>query len=555
MTTAIELVREGKLQELWQMCCGFLSLDINEFMKIQRRLLEQQLELLNHCELGRKIMRGARPHTVEEFRQVAPLTTYKDYCPELIEKREDILPARPSEWVHSSGRSGEYPCKWIPLTPDFIREMSVIARGLIILCSCKDWGDTSEVIECPNVINAVAPRPYMSGAMANMILLQSPVNFMPPLEEMGNLSFEERVQLGFKQALSRGLDGFCGLSLVLVKVGEKFSQASNRTSLLPYLKQPRAALRLAGGLIKSKLARRPMLPRDLWDIKGILSGGLDSWVYKEKIKELWGRYPLDVYCGSEGGIYASQAWDYDGMTFVPNLNFFEFIPEDELIKLEMDRTYRPRTLLLDEVKAGESYEILLTNFHGGAMVRYRPGDMVRITSLRNDKLGIDIPQMTFERRVDGLLDFYVVRITEKNIWAAIESTGVPYVDWVAFKDTGKSVLSVFIELQDGVSVSDNALSNALYKQIMETENDEKADLLEEDFVASVGFKVQVTALPRGTFADFTARKQAQGADLAHLKPPHIQPSGEELTLLVRKPEPIVTVAEQPPGDGRVTTQL
>jgi hypothetical protein len=517
--------------------------------------MEQQLELLNHCELGRKIMRGARPQTVEEFRQVAPLTTYKDYCPELIEKREDVLPARPSEWVHSSGRSGEYPFKWIPLTRDFINEMSVIARGLIILCSCKDWGDTSEVIERPNVINAVAPRPYMSGAMAHMILLQSPMNFMPPLEGMEHLSFEERIQQGFRQALSRGLDGFCGLSLVLVKVGEKFGQASNKASLLPYLRQPRAALRLAGGVLKSKLARRPMLPRDLWNVKGILSGGLDSWVYKEKIKELWGRYPLDVYCGSEGGIYATQTWDYDGMTFIPNLNFLEFIPEEEQIKLEMDRTYRPRTLLLDEVKAGENYEIVLTNFHGGAMVRCRPGDMVRITSLRNDKLGIDIPQMGFERRVDGLLDFYVVRITEKNIWSAIESTGVPYVDWVAFKDTGKSVLNVFIELQDGATVSDEALSQALYRQIMATENEEKADLLEEDFVESFGFKVQATTLPRGTFDDFTARKQAQGADLAHLKPPHIQPSDEELTLLVRKPGPVVTAPEPPAGDGKVTTQI
>lgn len=552
MTTAIDLIREGKLQELWQMCCGFLSLDINEFMKIQNRLLEKQLELLNQCELGKKIMRGAKPKTVEEFRQMVPLTTYKDYCPELVGKREDVLPAKPSEWVHSSGRSGEYTCKWIPLTPDFIYEMSVIARGLVIICSCRDWEDTSKVVECPRVINAVAPRPYMSGAMAKMIELQSPVKFMPPLEGMDHLSFEERIQLGFQQALSQGLDGFCGLSLVLVKVGEKFSQASNKASLLPYLRQPRAALRLAGGLVKSKFARRPMLPRDLWNVKGILSGGLDSWVYKEKIKELWGRYPLDVYCGSEGGIYATQAWDYDGMTFVPNLNFFEFIPEDELIKLEMDRTYRPRTLLLDEVNAGENYEIVLTNFHGGALVRYRPGDMIRIASLRNDKLGINIPQMTFERRVDGLLDFYVVRITEKNIWTAIESTGVPYVDWVAFKDTGKAVLNIFIELQDSVTMSDEALSSALYKQIMESENDEKADLLEEDFVASVGFNVQVTTLPHGTFADFMTRKQSQGADLAHLKPPHIQPSDEELTLLIRKPEPVATTAGTPAGSENVT---
>lgn len=552
MPKAIELIREGKNKELWQMCCGFLSLSIGDFMDIQKRLLVQQLELLNHCKLGEKIMHGAKPKTVEEFRQMVPLTTYKDYCPELVEKREDILPARPSEWVHTSGRSGEYPCKWIPLTPEFLQEMSVISFGLAVISSCKDWGDTSKVIECPRIINAVAPRPYMSGALAKMLDLQSPSKFMPPLEGMDSLSFEERIQLGFKQALSQGLDGFCGLSLVLVKVGEKFSQASNKTSVLPYIKQPKAVLRLARGLIKSKLARRPMLPRDLWSVRGIISGGLDSWVYKDKIKEFWGRYPLDVYCGSEGGVYATQAWDYEGMTFVPNLNFFEFIPEEELIKLEMDRSYRPRTLLMDEVKAGENYEVVLTNFHGGAMVRYRPGDMVRISSLRNDKLGIEIPQMVFERRVDGLLDFYVVRLTEKNIWKAIESTGIGYVDWIAYKDSGEPVLNVFIELMDGNEMTDEILSRALYKQIMESENDEKADLLEKDFIDSFGFRVQVTRLPRGTFANYMTRKQAEGADLAHLKPPHIQPSEEVLTLLITKPEAIAIASEPGTESKKVT---
>ena len=91
---AVELLRQGRNEELWQMCCGFLSLNINEFMDIQKRLLLQQLELLNNCPLGKKIMRGARPKTVEEFRQLVPLTTYKDYCPELLEKREDVLPAK-----------------------------------------------------------------------------------------------------------------------------------------------------------------------------------------------------------------------------------------------------------------------------------------------------------------------------------------------------------------------------------------------------------------------------------------------------------------------------
>jgi len=73
-----ELLRQGRKEELWQMCCGFLDLSLEKFMAVQRRLLLEQLELLKSCELGRTVRRGAMPETVEEFREEVPLTTYAD---------------------------------------------------------------------------------------------------------------------------------------------------------------------------------------------------------------------------------------------------------------------------------------------------------------------------------------------------------------------------------------------------------------------------------------------------------------------------------------------
>ena len=542
MPRAVELLRQGRNEELWQMCCGFLNLSLDEFMDIQKRLLLEQLELLNKCPLGKKIMRGAKPKTIEEFRRRVPLTTYADYCPELLEKRVDILPVKPESWVHTSGRSGEYPCKWVPLTPEYTHELSVVSYGAGLISACKGWGDISQMPECPRFVYAVAPRPYISGAMASMIRQQTPTEYYPPLEEAETLSFEERIKLGFKQALSHGFDYFFGLSLVLVTVGNKFSQASNKAAILPLLSQPKALLRLTKGMVKSKLARRPILPRDLWSIKGIISGGLDSTVYKEKIKELWGRYPLDLYGGTEIGVIATQAWDYDNMTFIPNLNFLEFIPEEEHFKWQLDHSYQMKTVLLDEVQPGENYEIVITNFHGGAMVRYRPGDLVRITSLRNEKLGIEIPQMAFERRVDGLIDFVFIRLTEKTIWQAIESTGIAYEDWTAYKEEGEPVLHLCIELKDGYQASADDISKAIYKQITKSEDDTRS-LIPDDFAVMIDFKVETTLLPRGAFASYTAQRQAEGADLAHLKPPHINPAEAVLTLLVTKPEKAEVTAE------------
>jgi hypothetical protein len=545
MPKAIDLLRQGRDEELWQMCCGFVSLNLEQFMGVQKRLLLEQIELMNRCALGNKLMPG-KPQTVEEFRQQVPLTTYSDYCPELLEKREEVLPAKPALWVHTSGRSGEYSCKWVPMTQAYAHVMSEIMYGLGMLASCKKWGDTSPLPECPKIVYTVAPRPYMSGAMASMLQEQTPSDYLPALDEAEGLPFEERIKLGFEQALSQGIDYFFGLSLVLVAVGNKFSQSSGKVDIRPFLSQPRVLFRLIRGMTRSKLARRPMLPRDLWPVKGIISSGLDSGVYKDKIKELWGKYPLDAYTSTEGSIVATQTWDYDGMTFIPNLNFLEFIPEKEHYKWQLDHSYQPETVLLDEVKAGENYEIVITNFHGGALVRYRIGDMVRITSLRNERLGIDIPQMVFERRVDDLLDFVVFRLSEKTIWQAIENTGIAYEDWIAFKKAGEPVLCLLIEPKDGDQFSEVDLDKALHEQILKLDNDAyTTSAVHDDLTDMINFRVEVTFLPHGAFANYTSQRQAEGADLAHLKPPHVNPSNKVLSLLLAKPEarPEAKVAE------------
>ena len=358
------------------------------------------------------------------------------------------------------------------------------------------------------------------------------------------MTFEERIGLGFEKAMSKGLDYFFGISLVLVKVGEKISNSSNSASLIPFLKSPKALWRLARGKIRSRLAGRPMLPKDLWSIKGIIGSGVDSLIYKDKIQEFWGRHPLDLYSCTEGGVIATQTWDYDGMTFIPNLNFLEFIPEDELLKLQMDRTYSPRTLLLDEVTAGQNYEIVITNFHGGAMTRYRIGDIIRITSLRNDKLGINLPQMAFERRVDDALYFVVVNLTEKQIWKAIESSGVAYEDWTAYKIPGEQVMHLLIEPKGNFKVDEEKLAEDIKTQVLDVgKNGYKTSGVNEGWRDTIDFDIDITLLPKGTFAKYTALRQAEGADLAHIKPTHVNPPDSVISTLLANTEDTIIVTK------------
>jgi hypothetical protein len=542
-----ELLRQRRYEELWQMGCGFIDLSLEQFMTMQKRLLLEQIELLKNCELGRKIMHGAMPETVEEFREQVPLTTYADYCPELLERREDVLPAKPVMWMHTSGRSVEYSAgksttvKWVPLSPQSCHELATIILSCGLFASCKEKNDFSPLkIKRPKYLYAVAARPYASGAFAYIGQSEVVGESLPPLDEAEKLPFDGRIQLGFRQALSQGLDYFFGLSTVLVTVGERISQQSRTLDVRSFLSDPRALFRLFRGLVKSKLARRSMLPRDLWSVKAIMGSGADSAVFKKRVEELWGKCPLEVYAGTEGGVYATQTWDYDSMTFIPNLNFLEFIPEVEYFKSQLDHDYQPKTVLLDEVEAGGRYEVVVTNFHGGIMTRYRLGDVVRITSLRNEKLGIDIPQMVFESRVDDLIDIIGFgRMTEKIIWKAIENTSIPYTDWTARKEIidGKPVLHLYLELKDNYIASERGVAAAAYKQLVKLDDEYEYNIYRAygNPEAVIGIKpVKVTLLPQGAFDNYRVQRQAEGADLAHLKPPHINPSNIVLSLLGAK---------------------
>jgi len=536
MTRPIDLLRQGRKEELWQMCCGFIDLSLEQFMAIQKRLLLEQIELLKNCELGRKVMRGAMPTTVEEFREQVPLTTYGDYLSELAERREDGLPAKVVRWVRTSGQTGKYDVKWVPMSEDFLTQFEKVAGGAAIFTACSDRGDLSHVKEHQKTIHTVGSEEYGSALLCHLIQQALGYDMLPSNAE--GMSFQERIQAGFEEALYQGLDAFGGVASVLVAVGEKFEQKTGKTNFRPLLSHPKALLRVTKALIKSKLAHRPMLPKDLWSVKGIGGGGTDNTIFKKRVKELWGRYPLELYAGIEGGIFATQTWDYEGMTFIPNLDFFEFIPESEWFKGQLDHSYQPKTVLLDEVKAGETYEIVITNFHGGAMIRYRIGDMIRITSLRNEKLNIDIPQMVFERRADDLIDITCFgRLTEKLIWQAIENTGIPYVDWTACKEIvkDKPMLHLYVELKDNYIASEKTIAEAVYDELIKLDSVYHYNQYLHfggDPETMLGLKpVVVTLLPQGAFARYTAERQAEGADLGHLKPTHINPSDKVLSLL------------------------
>ena len=95
MATIKELMQQGKKAEIWTKLCGHLDLNIDEYMEIQERLLFEQIDYLKNSEIGKALLGEKTPCTLEEFCNLVPLTTYKDYLPFLMDQKSDALPFEP----------------------------------------------------------------------------------------------------------------------------------------------------------------------------------------------------------------------------------------------------------------------------------------------------------------------------------------------------------------------------------------------------------------------------------------------------------------------------
>ncbi len=534
MNTTVDLLKQGRKEEVWDRYCGFIDLSLAEFMGVQKRLLVEQIDLLAGCEMGRKLLGDPVPCTVEEFRARVPLTTYTDYSDHLLEKNEEVLPVEPLYWVHTSGRSGEYAHKWVPYSEGLFQKMGKTCLAGALFATCSGRGDVV-LEENDKTLTCTAPMPYVSGLVVRAMAAEFPFEFMPPVEESEQMDFQDRIAKGINLSLRKGLDVFWGISSILVRIGQRFSEQSGDTGLSREMLHPAIIGRIIRGKVTARMRGGPMLPRDLWNIKGILTGGMDTSIYADRIEYYWGVRPLEFYAGTEFGVLALQTWDFKDLVFVPDFNFLEFIPEDEHLKSKADPQYVPKTLLLDEVSPGK-YETVITNFKGGVFVRYRAGDMIRITALRNDELDIDIPQMVFESRCDDIIDLAsFTRLTERVLWKAIEESEVAYTDWTARKEwtTQKEVTSdhpilhIYLEPKDGDARSESEVAELIHRPLMGLDDDYK-NLVEMMEL----YPLRVSFLNPGAFQQYTQDQVAAGADLAHMKPPHMRPSDDVINRLL-----------------------
>lgn len=213
------------------------------------------------------------------------------------------------------------------------------------------------------------------------------------------------------------------------------------------------------------------------------------------------------------------------MVLFPDACFYEFIPEQEYIKNLNDPTYKPQTVLMNEVTEGENYEIVLSVLHGGAFMRYRIGDVYHCVSASPTGR---LPRFTFYDRVPSVIDIAsFTRITETAISEAVRLSKLGIDDWIARKEFDRNdnpYMHMYIEIsedaQENDVISKRVLTEHLstYFKAFDSDYDDLKKLLNME-------PLKITVLKHGTIKSY---RREMNREL-----PRINASASDLSALLR----------------------
>ena len=146
-----------------------------------------------------------------------------------------------------------------------------------------------------------------------------------------------------------------------------------------------------------------LIPKQAWrDLSVIVTArGGTSDFYFERFPDYFEDTPVfgAAYASAEGNIGICPDLDCDGNIPALESGFFEFVPQSQW------GADHPKTLLASEVKQGEHYRVLMTNYSG--FYRYDIGDVVEVLGFYEQA-----PLIVFRYRVGGLLSSTFEKTTE-----------------------------------------------------------------------------------------------------------------------------------------------
>ncbi|MFB0545914.1 MAG: GH3 auxin-responsive promoter family protein, partial [Anaerolineae bacterium] len=165
------------------------------------------------------------------------------------------------------------------------------------------------------------------------------------------------------------------------------------------------------------------------------------------------------------------------------------------------------------------------------LVRYRPGDFIKVISLENEEVGIRLPQIIPDGRADRIIDIAgFTRLSERVMWQALENLGIRYEGWMIRKELEdkEPVLRLYLATDE---TDLDRLQEEIHQSLKKFEPDYA------DLESMSGLKpLRLKPLPYGVFERYTELRRAAGSDPGQLKAQCMAPSDEVVETILKLAE-------------------
>lgn len=511
-------------------------------LEVQEQFLRESLRAHQNTVLGREYGLS-EIKTIDQFRDripVLPYASYEPYTQRIANGEQNVLTPDPVVYLNlTSGSTGNH--KLIPVTKRFqnsLRQANLTSIGFLSDALQQRRSRFGKLL-ATNSVQLVGTTPsgidygpasvgvLRMGKFVYEQLFSHPYETLLPDESL------TRHYLCLLFALSnpdlRGIGAnFPMLVLRICNYLEQYAEDLihdlETGAIAPWLKlqpevraklerqwsaQPQRAAQLRD-ILKSS---GRLTPQHVWPNLAYIAtarGGTSDF-YFERFPEYFGDTPGygAVFASAEGTFSIYPELNQDGSILAIETGFFEFIPEDQW------DVEQPKTLLAPEVKVGDRYRILTTNYSG--FYRYDIGDVVEVTGFYEQT-----PMIVFRHRRGGLLSSTSEKTNEFHVTQVMQALqqefGLPLEDFcVTLSETEiPAHYLVNIEL-----LPEQTLTNpvAFLRQF-----DEKLQAIHTSYRVK---RPDVIPAPRlrilapGSFAIVRQRQLQKGVPDSQLKFPHI----------------------------------
>lgn len=527
----------------------------DEFQKVAREggperneeLLMQILQDNKDTWYGRKYD-FANIHSVEEYQQKVPVTTFDDYAEYILretEQGEEHLTCayEVNHYNKTSGTMGNP--KRIPMSEKaievFYKYNSGYLNGLLGEKLGIDWIDgrmmslTESLAHIDTLKNGASYGALSVKAMLRYreflpFLYTSPDEATFPLPDTDTRYLHARFGLMDKNIVNVGASFSSFYLEVLRYIENKWEMLVNDIGQGTIDE----SIRMSNEVRASLMTRISPMPERAAELRAIFEQGFDEpfgpkvWpklrvftavgtagfkMYSDQILAMYTGFDVKQYkvglSASEGIFSVPFDLDCDDSVLIPDSLFYEFLP------IEAGDDFSQIVSMAD-VEAGKDYEVIVTNLSG--FYRYRMRDAVRVTGMYHT-----IPTIQFLYRIDLTVSICGEKTTEEALCHAAESTakklGFDMIGFSLYPDVDARPVRYVFFMEIGKMPA--GLKPMEIRHVLEQELAEANPSMGDKVSRGVCGYTKLNILEEETYMLYRDLMLMKGTASGQLKPPHV----------------------------------